>query len=123
MMINVGCGQHVAQQLLEEVGFFVSRARRANARDGLRAMHLLSIAQARGDLIIRLLPGGGYKLVALADHGCAQALRTVDKTKAPATAIAQPSIINLVVLPRTEAHDLVHAHIEARVTANATVRT
>src|SRR5579884_3554216 len=85
-------------------------------------MRLAQVVQTRRDQIISLLPGGRLQFVALADQRRAQAPRAIDIVKAPAATVAQPAVVNLVVLARTQAHDFIDAHIDARVTANAAVR-
>ena len=78
------------------------------------------IPQARGNHIESLVPCCCHKLIVAPDKRGAQAL-AVDKIKAPAASVAQPAIINIVVGPRHQAHNLIHAYIHAYVTADAAV--
>src|SRR5579885_122958 len=121
VMVDIGRAQHITQQLLEEIGFFIRCVRGTDAANCFGTARLDQLAQTRVDQIICLPPGGRLQRIPLANQRRAQALGTVHKLEAPATAIAQPAIVDLVVLTRTQAHNLVHAHIQARVAANATV--
>src|SRR5579863_710386 len=97
MMIDVGRADSLAQQLLEKIGFFIGGARRADAPNRGRAMLAGNGAQARSQHINSLVPGSRLELSLLANQGCAQALRVVDKFEAPAPAVAQPAIVDSII--------------------------
>ena len=96
VVIDVGCADNFAQQLLEEVRFLVSRTGRADAANCSGTMFGDDIPQACGNHIEGLVPCRFHKLTVAPDKWGAQAA-AVDKIKVPATAVTQPTIVNIVV--------------------------
>src|ERR1700676_4928376 len=87
MVIDVGRADGLAQQLLEKVGFLVGGARRADAANRGRAMISSNFAQARGQHVQRLVPGGRLELSLLANKRGTESLRAVDELEAPASPV------------------------------------
>src|SRR5579875_527542 len=120
MVVDIGRADHITQSLLEEVSLLVGDARRADAADGLRAMRLENLRQASANEEKCLIPTGGLQLAVATNERRAQAV-VVDKAKFPAPAIAQPAIVDLVVVARHQAHDLVNAHVHTSIAADAAI--
>ncbi len=56
-----------------------------------------NVFEAFGGIVEGFVPCGGNKYTAASNHGCAQALWTVDELEAPASTVTQPAIVDLVV--------------------------
>ena len=103
--VQVRRGEHVAQQAAEQEALLVARPR-AGERRGARS----GAAQAAGGLGERPLPADGAKLAAVADHRRGDALVDVDRLVGEAALVAQPAVVNLVVLAGEHAQHALVAH-------------
>src|SRR5438128_2332840 len=84
-------------------------------------MLVYDACELRRNVCQRLIPGSGGQGTVAANERCAQAIGIVDVAEVPATTITEPAIIDLVVGARHQAHNAVNTHIDASITANATV--
>src|SRR5438105_3899073 len=79
------------------------------------------VFEACSDIEEGFFPGAWDQLAIAPDQWSTEPLRTVDELKTPTSAITEPAVIDIIVCARHQAHDLIHAHIDAHIAANATV--
>jgi len=127
-----------ANQLLEQVGFFVAALGRTKTRQRVLAMGVPDVAQAPTGEFERLFPTGfaehvhdavgvhgevpRFGGIGTADQRPGQAVRVVDIVKAIAAFDAQAAMVGGAVAPLDKG-DFVFAYIEGELTAHAAKRT
>ena len=121
--VGVVVAEHLARQLLHQIGLFVGAARRGDDADrilaGLAWMRLNSeatrpIASSQRDLA----PGIGDLL---AHHRLEDAVRVVGIAPGEAALHAGMAVVRLAVLPRHHAHHRVALHLGLEVAADAAI--
>ncbi len=102
--------QALAHDALQQEALLVG-----GAGAGQRADRALGATERLGGLLQRALPGDGAQLAAVADHRRGDALVDVDGLVGEAAAVAQPAVVDLVVVAGEHAQDALVADGERDV--------
>ena len=121
--VGVVVAEHVARQLLHQVGLFVGAARRGDDADRILAGRRLDALELGGDAADRLFPRDLAPWVGdlLAHHRLEHAVLVVGVAPGEAALHAGMPVIRLAVLPRHHAHHRVALHLGLEVAADAAI--
>ena len=111
-----------AHQLGQQVQFFERAVRRGQRADAGGAELGLDALQAVGHIAERGVPVHRLPRAALADHGRGQPRSAVQRLVAETVAVGNPALVDLFVLQREHAHDLVGLGLHDQVGAGGIVR-
>ncbi len=120
-MVDVLAAQP-AHQLGQQVEFFDRRMRRAERADGAAAELGPDALQAVGHIAQRGVPVHRLPGSALLDHRLRQPLRAVECLVREAVAVGDPAFVDVLVLERHHAHDLVGLDLHDQVGPGGIVR-